>query len=176
MLFDETVREFKQRGFAATEIAVITESVGVSRGTFYVHFTDKDEVLRQLFLIEEGRIAAAALIVSDRGVPLDEVFGAVVDAVQSAERRLGCRLVRDLCAVLFRPDFAQHQDVGNHPLGLMLIGAIADRLPDIDPVDLAMVFLTGLFGLLATDDAPTAARRRRLVVLVEFVSTEVTAP
>ncbi|MBK6668805.1 MAG: TetR/AcrR family transcriptional regulator [Actinobacteria bacterium] len=36
-LFDETVKEFKARGFAETEIEVITERVGVSRGAFYVH-------------------------------------------------------------------------------------------------------------------------------------------
>ena len=39
-LFDETVREFKRSGFAATEIVVVTERLGVSRGTFYVHFPD----------------------------------------------------------------------------------------------------------------------------------------
>jgi len=82
----------------------------------------------------------------------EEVFGAVVDAVLAAERRIGRRLVRDLCAAQFRPDFAQDHDVGKHPLGLMLVDAIAHRVPEIDPIDLAMVFLTGLFGLLATDD------------------------
>lgn len=175
-LFEETVKEFKGRGFADTEIAVITERVGVSRGAFYVHFAGKDEVLRELLLIEERRIAAAALAVSDRGVPLDEVLGAVVNAVLTAERRLGRRLVRDLCAAQFRPDFAQIQNVGDHPVGLMLVDSIADRSPRVDQVDLAMVFLTGLFGLLATDDAPTAARRRRLDLLVQLISTEATTP
>lgn len=175
-LFDETVKEFKGRGFADTEIAVITERVGVSRGAFYMHFAGKDEVLRELLLIEERRIAAAALSVSDREASLDKVFSAVVNAVLSAERRLGRRLVRDLCAAQFRPDLAHAHDVGDHPVGLMLIDAIADRIPEIDPVDLAMAFLTGLFGLLATDDAPTAARRRRIDLLVRLVSKGATAP
>lgn len=144
----------------------------MSRGAFYVHFVGKDEVLRKLLLIEEGRIAAAAQAVSDRGVPLEAVFGAVIDAVLAAERRLGRRLVRDLCAAQFRPDFAQIQDVGDHPLGVMLVGAIAERSPEVDPVDLAMTFLTGMFGLLATDDASTAHRRRRLDLLVRLTSTE----
>ena len=52
----------------------------------------------------------------------------------------------------------------------MLIDAVADRLPKADPVDLAMTFLTALFGLLATDDAPQAARRRRLDLLVQLVA------
>lgn len=175
-LFEETVEEFRQRGFADTEIAVITERVGVSRGAFYVHFTGKDEVLRELLLIEERRIASVAGRASDRGLPLDEVFGAVVDAVLAAERRLGRRLVRDLCAGQFRPDVAHTHDVGDHPVGLMLIDAIADRVPRIDPIDLAMTFLTGLFGLLATDDAPLAARRRRLDLLVQLAANGATAP
>lgn len=174
-LFEETVEEFKQRGFADTEIAVITERVGVSRGAFYVHFAGKDEVLTEMLLIEERRIAAAALPAGDRDIPLDEVFGGVVDAVLAAERRLGRRLVRDLCAAQFRPDLAQAHDVDDHPVGLMLIAAITDRSPRTDPVDLAMTFLTALFGLLATDEAPPAARRRRLDLLVQLVSNEATA-
>lgn len=168
-LFEETVEEFKRRGFVETEIAAITERVGVTRGAFYVHFAGKDEVLRELLLIEERRIAAAALRVSERAAPLDEVFGAVVEAVLRAERRLGRRLVRDLCAAQFRPE-AQGHDVGDHPVGLMLVEAIADRAPDTDPVDLAMTFLTGLFGLLAVDEAPRAIRRRRIDLLVQIAS------
>lgn len=169
-LFDETVEEFKRRGFAETEIAAITERVGVTRGAFYVHFAGKDEVLRELLLIEEHRIAAAALAISERAVPLEAVFSAVVDAVLRAERRLGRRLVRDLCAGQFRPGVSQGHDVGDHPVGLMLVDVIADRAPDVDAVDLAMTFLTGLFGLLATDDAPQAARRRRLDLLVRIAA------
>ena len=175
-LFTETVEEFKRRGFADTEIAAITDRVGVTRGAFYVHFAGKEEVLRELLLIEERRIASAALLVSEQAAPLEAVFSAVVDAVLRAERRLGRRLVRDLCAGQFRPEVAQGQAVDDHPVGLMLVGAVADRVPEIDPVDLAMTFLTGLFGLLATDDAPQAARRRRLDLLVRIASHGATAP
>ncbi len=175
-LFEETVEEFRQRGFADTEIAVITERVGVSRGAFYVHFAGKDEVLGELLLIEERRIASAARPAGERGVLLEEVFSGVVDAVLAAERRLGRRLVRDLCAAQFRPDFVPAHEVDDHPVGLMLIDAIAERVPKIDPVDLAMTFLTALFGLLATDDAPRASRRRRLDLLVQLISNGATAP
>lgn len=142
----------------------------MTRGAFYVHFAGKDEVLRELLLIEERRIAAAALATSEQAAPLEAVFGAVVDAVLRAERRLGRGLVRDLCAGQFRPGVSQGHDVGDHPVGLMLVDVIADRAPGIDPVDLAMTFLTGLFGLLATDDAPQAARRRRLDLLVRIAA------
>ena len=175
-LFDVTVEEFKRRGFAATEIAVIAERVGVSRGAFYVHFAGKEEVLRELLLVEERRIVASSLPESDREGPLDEVLLGVVDAVLAAERRLGRRLVRDLCAAQFRPEVASSQDVGDHPVGLMLIDAIADRSTHVDPVDLAMTFLTGLFGLLATDDAAPGVRRRRLGLLVQLTARGAVAP
>ena len=52
----------------------------------------------------------------------------------------------------------------------MLVGVIAKRVPEVDAVDLAMTFLTGMFGLLAIEDAPLAARRRRLDLLVRIAS------
>lgn len=169
-IFTETVAEFRQRGFAETEVAVIAERVGVSRGAFYVHFAGKDAVLRELLIIEERRIVEAARAATDREAPIREVFAAVVETVLAAERRLGRRLVRDLCAAQFRPEFAQLLDVDDHPLGVMLVEEIADRSPTIDAVDVAMVFLTGLFGLLATDEGSAADRRRRLDLLIRLTT------
>ena len=167
-LFDETVAEFKSKGFAGTEIAAITDRVGVTRGAFYVHFAGKEEVLRELLVIEEHRIAAAARRVSEQDVPLGAVFDAVVDAVLRAERRLGRPLVRDLCAGQFMPGVTQGHATTDHPVGLLLVEVLVARVPEIDPVDLAMTFLTGLFGLLAIDESPLAERRRRLDLLVRI--------
>jgi AcrR family transcriptional regulator len=169
-LFAETVEEFKRVGFAQTEIASITDRVGVSRGTFYVHFAGKEQVLRELLIVEERRIAAAARRISDHGAPLDEVLEAVVDAVLRAERRLGRPLVRDLCAGQFIPGATQGHVPADHAVGLLLVEVIAERVPQIDPVDLAMTFLTGLFGLLAIDESPNAERRRRLALLVRLAT------
>lgn len=169
-LFEETVAEFRQRGFAETEIAVITARVGVSRGAFYVHFAGKDAVLRELLITEERHISEAARAATSEEAGVADVFAAVVGAVLAAERRLGRRLVRDLCAAQFRPEFAQLLAVDDHPLGLMLVEEIAERSPTADPVDLAMVFLTGLFGLLATDEGSTADRRRRLDLLIHLTA------
>ncbi len=175
-LFAETVAEFKRSGFAGTEISTITERVGVTRGAFYVHFAGKGEVLRELLLIEERRIAAATLLVCQEEDSLEAAFGAVVDAVLRAERRLGRKLVRDLCAGQFRPEVAQSSNPEDHPVGMMLISVIADRSPDVDAVDLAMTFLTGLFGLLAIDEAPLTERRRRLDLLVRIAAQGVATP
>ena len=175
-LFDETVAEFKSKGFAGTEIAAITDRVGVTRGAFYVHFAGKEEVLRELLVIEEHRIAAAARRVSEQDVPLVGVFDAVVDAVLRAERRLGRPLVRDLCAGQFMPGATQGHAATDHPVGLLLVEVLAARVPEINPVDLAMTFLTGLFGLLAIDESPLAERRRRLDLLTRITAQGATTP
>ena len=169
-LYEETVKEFSERGFVATEISVVTDRVGLSRGAFYVHFTGKDEVLRELLAAEEQLIADAAVAAAGPGSSVRQLFSAVVDTVFAAEQRIGRRLVRDLCAAQFRPEFVQLLSVDDHPLGLMLVAEIARRAPAADPVDLTMVFLTGLFGLLATDEASVDERRRRTDLLVELVT------
>jgi AcrR family transcriptional regulator len=169
-LFSETVREFRRSGFTATEVAVITDRVGVSRGAYYVHYAGKEAVLRELLVQEETRIGAEVIPVIERGAPLGEVLECVVDAVLNAERRLTRRLVRDLCAAQFLPDVAGSGDVEDHPLAAVLIEAMADRVPHIDATHLTTVFLTALFGLLATDDGAPPERRRRIELLVELVS------
>lgn len=165
-LFEETVAEFRRRGFADTEIAVVAERVGVSRGAFYAHFSGKDAVLREMLIAEERLIAETARAATGPGASLGALLTAVVDTVLTAEQRLGRRLVRDLCAAQFRPEFAQLLAVNDHPLGLMLVEQIASCAPEVDPVDVTMVFLTGLFGLLATDEGTMPDRRRRLDFLI----------
>jgi len=174
-LFAETVEEFKLRGFNSTEIAAITDRVGVTRGAYYVHFAGKEQVLRELLLEEEHRIAAATRRVAEQDVPLQAVFEAVVDSVLRAERRLSRPLVRDLCAGQFIPGVAQGQETADHPVGTLLVEVLASRVPEINPVDLAMTFLTGLFGLLATDESPLAERRRRLNLLVRMATQGATS-
>mgnify|MGYP001818823250 CR=1 FL=1 len=78
--------------------------------------------------------------------------------------------MRDLCAAQFRPEFAILLAVEDHPLGVWMVEEIAERAPEVDPVDLAMVFLTGLFGLLATDVSEGPDRRRRLDLLIRFIT------
>jgi AcrR family transcriptional regulator len=152
---------------------VIAERVGLSRGAFYVHFAGKDEVLSELALIEELRVAVEAQPSPEAS--LAEVFGAVVDGVLRAERRLGRRLVSELCAAQFRPEFAAQHRASGHPLVRMLVDAISERAPDVDAADLATTFMTAVFGLLATDAGPQRERRRRIDLLVQLLSRGATA-
>jgi AcrR family transcriptional regulator len=164
------VHEFSRRGVAETEVAGVAKRAGVSRPAFYVHFNDKDDVLRELLIVEERGIAEAARSAVGPEATVRMLFTAVVDAVLAAEERLGRLLVRDLCAAQFRPEFARLLAVEDHPLGVWMVEEVAKRAPQVDPVDLAMVFLTGLFGLLATDVADGPDRRRRLELLIDSIA------
>ena len=170
-LFAEAVAEFQRVGFAAAEIAVVAARAGVSRGTFYVHFADKDAVLRELLLDAERTIAGEVWPLVEREASLAEVLRTVVDAVLRVERRLGRRLIRDLCGAQFRPGFVGDVDDADHPVQQVVVAAFVAHGSD-DAVDRAVLFLTGLFGVLATAEGPVARRRRHLDLLVALVTQE----
>lgn len=52
---------FAERGYGATQIAHITERAGTAKGTFYVHFADKDALLAEY--LEEFNTGFAAKLV-----------------------------------------------------------------------------------------------------------------
>jgi AcrR family transcriptional regulator len=173
-LFEATVSEFRRVGFAATEIAIVTEQVGVSRGAFYAHFAGKEAVLIELLAIEERRIADQVRPLVAAREPLVSILEAAADAALATERRLGRRLTQDLCATQFRPELepGAHDD---HPLASVLVEATSSIRPGVAGVAAATVFLTGLFGLLATGHGPGPERRRCIDLLVRSVSKGIEA-
>ena len=51
-IFETSMKLFAEKGYDATSIEDITETVGVAKGTLYYHFSSKEEIFN--FLIEEG--------------------------------------------------------------------------------------------------------------------------
>jgi AcrR family transcriptional regulator len=174
-LFEATVSEFRRVGFAATEIAVITERVGVSRGAFYVHFAGKEAVLVELLAIEERRVADRVRPLVAAGEPMVRIFQTAADSVLATEKRLGRRLTQDLCATQFRPEL-EPGTVDEHPLASLLVDAMSAVRPGSDAIAAATVFLTGLFGLLATGHGSGPERRRCIDLLVQSVAKGIDAP
>jgi AcrR family transcriptional regulator len=68
-LLDAAERLFAERGLNATTVADITEAAGVSKGSFYVYFASRDELLDAL----NARLGHELFAV------LDDVLGALVD-------------------------------------------------------------------------------------------------
>ena len=51
-IFEASMKLFADKGYDATSIEEITDTVGVAKGTLYYHFSSKEEIFN--FLIEEG--------------------------------------------------------------------------------------------------------------------------
>lgn len=76
------VERLLAEGAGYTELGVqqIAEAAGISRSTFYVHFTDKNDLLERLTKASTAELFAAAE---------EWIRGDVQDGVQSLERALG---------------------------------------------------------------------------------------
>jgi hypothetical protein len=125
-------------------------------------------------LLDAERIIAGEVWpLVEREASLADVLRTVVDAVFRAERRLGRRLIRDLCGAQFRPEFVGGADDADHPVQQVVVAAFVAQHDD-EAVDLAALFLTGLFGVLAAAEGPVSRRRRHLDLLVTLVTQEPT--
>ena len=51
-IFEASMKLFAEKGYDATSVEEITATVGVDKGTFYYHFSSKEEIYN--FLLEEG--------------------------------------------------------------------------------------------------------------------------
>ena len=45
-LYETALQEFRSRGFDAVQVEDIVRAAGVARGTFYLHFQNKEDLLR----------------------------------------------------------------------------------------------------------------------------------
>ena len=162
-----------------TEIATIAEQAGVSRGTFYFHFPTKADVLAELRLREERRIVAEIEPWLVRGEPLDAILRGIIGGIVRAERRLGADLIREICGYQFQPHIVATDAPDDHPLSTLVFAALeaasSARPAPFESTDLAVIFMTGVFGLLATHNGPSKDRARLMDSLINLVMQGVAA-
>ncbi|WP_293339106.1 TetR/AcrR family transcriptional regulator [Mycobacterium sp.] len=173
-LFEAAVAEIGRSGLAGTDVTKIAGAVGVARGTFYFHFPTKEHVLVELERAEEVRIAAKLTTKKVGPGDLLALLKLLVREVLDAEQRLGPVVFRDMLALHFAATRPVEDELVAHPLASFVITAITDAQeagrvsPDADAGELGVIFMTGLFALLAT--SPTASRARA-TLLNRFVKT-----
>jgi AcrR family transcriptional regulator len=175
-LFEAALDEIGRRGLAGADVAAIAATVGVSRGTFYFHFPTKEHVLVELERAEEVAIVAnldPAIVESD---DLMSVLRVLIRGVLAAEERIGPVVFRDMLGLHFSAKRPVEDELVEHPLAEFVIAAIAKARaaqrvsPDADPRELTLIFLTGLFALLATG---ASASETRAALLDQYVKTVV---
>jgi AcrR family transcriptional regulator len=158
-LFGAAIAEFKRAGMAEADVGAVVAAAGVAHGTFFFHFPTKEHVLLELETREEARIANQfARYVNDN----HDLLPALKEAtrlIMALERRLGPVLFKDVLALHFSQTRPPGEDGEDHPLIVLVAREFqlakdrGDVAPDVNPMNSAVFFLLGLYGLLTTMNA-----------------------
>ena len=173
-VFDAAVAEIGRSGLAGADVSTIARAAGVVRGTFYFHFPTKEHILVELERTEEVKIVERLRSAAPAARNLASLLAALVRQVAAAGRRLGPWILRDMLGLHFSSTRPVEDEIGRHPLAEFVIGAIADAQTagrvktDANPGELGVIFMTGLFALLATAGP---ASRTRTALLDRYVTT-----
>jgi len=123
---------------------------------------------------EEAKIVAALGTRTTSPDDLTSMLTLLVRKVLAAERRLGAVIFRDMLGLHFSSTRPVEDALAEHPLAEFVIAAIAEaqgagRVPrNADAGELGVIFMTGLFALLATAGP---ASRARTALLDRYVMT-----
>lgn len=147
-LRDAALRCFERKGFAGTQIADVTALAGVAKGTFYVHFTDKESLLDGVltdFIARLAEVVRPVLSVASRA-PLEYTVehAARASVALFREERVFVRAYAERTASGLDPEALPF---GLNPAAqMMLATALASRAQSQLPVDADLV-VHGVLGL-----------------------------
>jgi len=162
-LYEAALEEFRARGFEAVQVEDIVRAAGVARGTFYLHFQNKEDLLRAFRATVEEQIRERL-----EGLPQPEsardLVGRVTEALLST-RGSGVR-ARELLGLAFSTPPAHDWD--ENPYFAPITGWIAhfqkagELRGDLSAEEITGLFATTFFGTLLGPAAPRRARRRAI--------------
>ena len=81
------LHEFSKRGYARTTVRTIAKRAGVAVGTFYQYFTDKDDLLHEVFADRVQRLSERTVGLFERDLPITQGPRVVADAVRDLMRQ-----------------------------------------------------------------------------------------
>lgn len=175
-IFQAACSEIDRVGLAAAQIPRIASAAGVVRGTFYFHFQTKEHVLFELIeRIQEGLVQSMAQL-GDSRVEIRQVMDELIEAVLRVETVLGqSNLMREMLAVHVRRlqtgESPSDEDgmLGQVARHLAVAAERGEVRAGIEPERLAGVVLTGIFGLMLTQQGNLADLRAELELLMELL-------
>lgn len=181
-VFEAALTEIGRSGLAGADVAAIAAAAGVVRGTFYFHFPTKEHVLVELERAEETKIVTRLDTKATEPGELIAMLRLLVREVLAAERRLGPVIFRDMLGLHFSATRPVEDELSEHPLAQFLVNvftsaqAAGQVCRDAEPGELGVIFLTGLFALLATGLGPSRARGALLDRYVTTIVQGMEAP
>jgi len=150
-LFQAALEEIRHAGVAGAQVDRIVSAVGVARGTFYFHFPSKEDVLLEWERRREGEIVALLKDSPHMQLPLrTALIGIVSFLIMLESAPSERRLLLETLAMHVR----HMADPNAYPLLNeleRLVEAARDRgevRADIQPRELAILFLSNVFGFL----------------------------
>lgn len=159
-LYDASLALFQQKGFDDVQVDEIVKRAGVARGTFYLHYQGKDEVL-QAFRAEVEDGLRARLEAIEEPTSADDLLLRVTKAL--LETREEPETVRDLVGLAFRSPPADDWRESPHitPIAHWIekFQEQGEIRKDLSANAIGALFVAGVFGFLIGPAAPKRGRR-----------------
>jgi AcrR family transcriptional regulator len=127
-LVDAALESFAAKGVSATSVDDIVRRAGVAKGTFYLYFESRDDVVT----------AVAERLVEAVGRSIDEALGSTArtaaDRLRGIAAAMGAvgvaQYERDLIATIHRPENAAIHDRLTSTISARLVPAVASTIAD----------------------------------------------
>jgi len=165
-LYDTALAAFRERGFEAVQVEDIVRAAGVARGTFYLHFQNKEDLLRTFRASVEEQIRERLEGLPRPRTPRDLVR-LVTDALLST--RGSAASARELVALAFRnpPEHDWNQNPYFAPIARWVahFQERGELRSDLSAEEITGLFATTFFGTLLGPAAPRRGRRRAIECL-----------
>lgn len=170
-LYAAALEEFRRVGFEAASISRITRRAGVSRPSFYFHFSSKVHVLLELQWELEHEVIAR---ISDVAGPRAALHAFVDELVEVQERVGRADLFRDLLQTWVRPPEGIDREAYVMPVveeaqrRFEQARAAGELRARVGPERATLLFLTGVFGYLIGAAGEPTDERENLHALVDL--------
>ena len=153
-MLDGAVATVADRGLAGASIKAITDSVGLSNGTFYNYFDSRDE------LILEAAVAVARALTDDIAAEVHEVDRGIARVVRSTDAFMTHLLAQPDWAALI-VDASRHLGQVRHDIGHHLRADVALALEQGELAETPSRFLVDQIGALVALGLEVQLKRGR---------------